>query len=148
MTPISHIILICDAKRGLIMHSQAVNGTNTLKIDREFHNELAASSHLSGSSPPGRTSNKSGPTSAVESPDYHEQDKMRFIRMLSKEFVDYAKTHADAAIIMVAPPRSLALLRQATEVDFKTRTTMEIDKDITKNTMDDIKLFINKIIKN
>ncbi len=144
MLDTSHIILVCDAKRGLIMRNQ---GNQPLHLEQEFHNDLAATSHQLGSSPPGRTSNKVGPGSAVATTNYHDQEKMRFIQTLAKSFIAYAQAHIDAAIIMIAPPKSLALLRQATAVDFKHRNVTEINKDITKNTIEDMNHFINKMIK-
>lgn len=130
------------------MQNQVIHAKNSLHIDHEFHHDLAASSHVLGNSPPGRTSNKGGPTSAVEATDYHEQDKTRFIYTLSKEFRAYAQMHHGADIIMIAPPRALALLRQSTGAEFKNRHKIEIDKDITKIKTDEFELIINKIISN
>ncbi len=144
----SHIILICDGKRGMILCNHTVEGRYSLHQEREFHHDLAASAHEMGSSPPGRTSNRGGPASAVESTDYHEQDKSRFIHSVADEFMAYAATRHEATIIMVAPPKALSVLRHVTGEAFKNRTVIESNKDITKNTMNDIDIFINKIIKN
>ena len=142
-----HIILVCDAKRGLFIRDLVENDKPSLKVEREFHNDLAARSQRLGTSPPGRTSNKSGPTSAVEPTDYHGQEKSRFIKALARDFIAYADLYSKAPVVMVAPPRALALLREATHTEFHGRPVIEINKDLTKHPMNEIELFLTDLFQ-
>lgn len=142
-----HIMLVCDAKKGLFIRDTASQGKPVLHIEREFHHDLASRAQQLGTSPPGRTSNKNGPTSAMEPHDYHEEDKMRFMTALAHDFIAYARDFQAARIMIVAPPKALSRLREVTREALNGRNMTEINKDMTKHPMSEIETFLLDIIQ-
>ena len=70
--------------------------------------------------------------SAVDATDWHELEKERFAKRVASALERLVRVERAKAIIVVAPPRTLAELRHALHADVKSRIVAEIDKDLTK----------------
>lgn len=89
---------------------------------------------------PGRSfSSSDSRRSAMEPPhDPHEQAKARFAALVAEHL---AAAHHDkrfSRLIVVAPPRMLGMLRRDYGEELGRCIAGEIDKDLTKATMDDV----------
>ena len=70
--------------------------------------------------------------SGVDTTDWHELEKERFAKRVASVLEHMVRREKVKAIIIVAPPRTLAELRKALHADVKSRIVAEIDKDLTK----------------
>ena len=59
-------------------------------------------------------------------------EKERFAKRVAAALEQLVRTEKVKAIIIIAPPRTLAELRNALHADVKNRILAEIDKDLTK----------------
>ena len=83
---------------------------------------------------PGGSSRAPPRTSAAAwtTTDWHELEKERFAKRVASALEQLVRAKRIKAIVVVAPPRTLAELRNAFHADVKNRIVAEIDKDLTK----------------
>jgi protein required for attachment to host cells len=133
--PHDTIIFVGDGRKALFLRNAGDEKFPDLKTERVFVDQNPATREQ-GSDKPGRLF--AGPTapnrrSAVEPTDWHELEEHRFARMVADAFEKLVRDRKVKAVIIAAPPRILAELRQALHGDVKARVMAEVDKDFTKH---------------
>ena len=79
-----------------------------------------------------------GRRSAVEPTDWHDIEEHRFARTVAAALEQVVRTSKAKALIVVAPPKTLAELRSAFHSDVKACIIAEINKDLTKHSIGEI----------
>ena len=89
--------------------------------------------HEHGSDRPGRVFKRArtNQRSAVAQTDWHELEEHRFAKRVATAMEGLIREHKIKALVVVAPPRTLADLRAAFHPDVKNRIVAEIGKDLT-----------------
>ena len=133
--PHDTIVFVGDGRKALFLRNAGDEKFPDLKTEQVFVDQNPATREQ-GSDKPGRLF--AGPTapnrrSAVEPTDWHELEEHRFARMVADAFEKLVRERRVKAVIIAAPPRTLAELRQALHGDVKARVMAEIDKDFTKH---------------
>src|SRR5690606_24131368 len=91
-----------------------------------------------GSDTPGRTAASMGSRrSGYGNTDWHGQDEERFA-VHAAEVLEKAALQADVDIVVLAPPRTLGVMREHWGRLTRARLIAEIDKDFTHRTTDDV----------
>jgi protein required for attachment to host cells len=70
--------------------------------------------------------------------DWHDLEEHRFARRVAAALEQLVRTRNVKALVVAAPPRTLADLRHAFHADVKARIVAEIDKDLTKHPIAEI----------
>ena len=97
------------------------------------------STHEQGSDRPGRVrAALSGRRSAVEPTDWHNIEEHRFARKVAAAMEQMVRAGWANALIVVAPPKTLAELRNAFHPDVKACIVAEINKDLTRHPLGEI----------
>ena len=111
-----------------------------LKAEKVFEEENP-STHEPGSDRPGRVSEAvlSGRRSAVEPTDWHDIEEHRFARKVAAAMEQMVRAGWTTALIVVAPPKTLAELRNAFHPDVKAYIVAEINKDLTRHPLEKLK---------
>ena len=96
--------------------------------------------HEQGTDRPGRAFQSVGKTmrSGMETTDWHELEKELFASRVAAALEQMVRGEKVKTIVVVAPPRTLAELRNAFHADVKNRIVAEIDKDLTNLPVDQI----------
>jgi protein required for attachment to host cells len=133
--PHDAIVFVGDGRKALFLRNAGDEKFPDLKTEQVFVDQNPATREQ-GSDKPGRLF--AGPTapnrrSAVEPTDWHELEEHRFARMVADAFEKLVRERRVKTVIIAAPPRTLAELRQALHGDVKARVMAEIDKDFTKH---------------
>jgi len=68
----------------------------------------------------------------MEQTDFHDQTEQRFLRDLAKRLDAAVLGGETKALILVAPPRALGVLRQAASEHLRGAIRAEVDKDYVK----------------
>jgi len=71
--------------------------------------------------------------SAVEPVDWHHIEEHRFAKKVAAAMEQVLRARKVPALVVVAPPKTLADLRSAFHVDVQARIIAEINKDLTKH---------------
>jgi protein required for attachment to host cells len=133
--PHDTIVFVGDGRKALFLRNAGDEKFPDLKTEQVFVDQNPATRDQ-GSDKPGRLF--AGPTapnrrSAVEPTDWHEIEEHRFARLVADAFEKLVRERKVKAVIIAAPPRTLAELRQVLHGDVKARVMAEVDKDFTKH---------------
>ena len=131
--PHDAFVFVGDGRKALFLRNAGDKRFPNLVTERVFADDNPATREQ-GSDKPGRNFAAAGSTrrSAMEPTDWHEIEERRFAKQVSAALEALVRERDAPALIVVAPPRTLADLRQALHGDVKARVIGEIDKDLTK----------------
>ena len=131
--PHDALVFVGDGRKALFLRNDGGAKFPNLVTERVFAEDNPATRDQ-GSDRPGRSfaSAHSTQRSAMESTDWHEIEEHRFVQRVSAALEALVRRLDAPALVIVAPPRALADLRQALHADVKARLIGEIDKDLTK----------------
>jgi len=133
--PHDAIIFVGDGRKALFLRNDGDEKFPNLRTEQVFVDHNPAT-HDQGTDRPGRLFPAAGASArrgAVESTDWHELEENRFARMVAEALEKLVRQRKVKAVIIVAPPRTLAELRHAFHDDVKARIIAEVDKDLTKH---------------
>ena len=137
--PHQALIFVGDGRKALFLQNDGDAKFLNLRVEKVFENENP-SSHEQGSDRPGRVSQGAvaGRKGAVEPTDWHDLEEHRFTRTVAAAMEQMVRASKATALIVVAPPRTLAELRNTIHSDVKACVIAEISKDLTKHPIGEI----------
>jgi protein required for attachment to host cells len=137
--PHNAYVFVGDGRKALFLRNDGDEKFPNLKTEKVFEEENP-SSHEQGTERPGHIGkgSQSGRRSAVEPTDWHDIEEHRFARKVAAAMELVIRAGKVKALVVVAPPRTLADLRGAFHPDVKARVIAEINKDLTKHSIGDI----------
>ena len=133
--PHDAIVFVGDGRKALFLRNAGDEKFPNLKTEQVFVDQNPAT-HDQGTDRPGRlfaSARARERRSALEPTDWHELEAHRFARMVADAFEKLVRERKVKAVVIAAPPRILAELRQAFHHDVKARILAEVDKDLTKH---------------
>lgn len=131
--PHNALVFVGDGRKALFLRNHGDAISPNLRMEKVFEEENPPT-HEQGSDRPGHLS-EAGPggrRSAVEPTDWHDIEEHRFAQRVAATMENMVRTTRAKALIVVAPPRTLADLRNAFHSDVKACVVAEINKDLTK----------------
>ena len=131
--PHNAFVLVGDGRKALFLRNEGDAKYPNLKTERVFE-DVNPPTQEQGSERPGRLSKAFGSNRrcAVESVDWHGIEEQRFAKNVAAVMEEIVRVRKVAALVVVAPPRTLADLRGAFHADIRERIIAEINKDLTK----------------
>ena len=137
--PHNALVLVGDGRKALFLRNEGDARSAKLKVERVMEDENPAT-HEQGSDRPGRVSESAvaGRRSAIEPTDWHDIEEHRFARTVAAAMEQAVRTSKVKALVVVAPPKTLAELRDAFHPDVKSCVVGEINKDLTKHPIGEI----------
>lgn len=132
--PHNAFVFVGDGRKALLLRNDGDEKFPNLRTEQVFAEENPPS-HEQGSERPGRVSkaSQSGHRSAVEPTDWHDLEERHFARQVAAALEQVVRERKVQALVVVAPPRTLADLREAFHSDVKACIVAEINKDLTKH---------------
>ena len=132
-------VFVGDGKKALFLRNAGDEKFLDLKAERVFAEDNPPSREQ-GTDHPGRAFKRAGTSqrSSMEQTDWHELEKHHFAQRTAAAMEQIVRDRNVKALVIVAPPRTLADLRQAFHPDVKSRILTEINKDLTKHTVAEI----------
>jgi len=132
--PHDALIFVGDGRKALFLRNAGDEKFANLKTERVFIDQPNPATHEQGSDQPGRAfSSIDSRRGAVGQTDWHELEERHFAREVAAALEKVVRERKIKALVIVAPPRTLAELRHAFHADVKSRIVAEIDKDLTKH---------------
>lgn len=133
------LVFVGDGRKALFLRNDGDAKLPNLRVEKVFENENP-STHEQGSDRPGRMSQGAvvGRKAALEPTDWHDLGEHRFTRTVAVAMEQIVRTSNATALIVVAPPETLAELRDAMHPTVKARIIAEINKDLTKHSVEEI----------
>lgn len=137
--PHDALVFVGDGRKALFLRNDGDTKCLNLKVEKIFENENP-STHEQGSDRPGRMSQgaTTGRKAAVEPTDWHELQEHQFTRIVAVAMEKAVRAKKGTALIVVAPPRTLAELRNVIHPDVKACVSAEMNKDLTRHSIEEI----------
>lgn len=136
--PQDAFVFVGDGRKALFLRNAGDAKFPNLKTERVFLDDNPPT-HEQGTDRPGRSISSVGPgRSGVEQTDWHDLEEHRFARHVAEAMERLVRERHVKALVVVAPPRTLAELRHVFHADVKSRIIAEVDKDLTKHPVDQI----------
>ena len=137
--PHNALVFVGDGRKALFLRNDGDAQFPNLRTEKVFEDENPPT-HEQGSDRPGRVSEAAfaGRRSAVEPTDWHDIEEHRFARKVAAAMEQMVRANKVKALIVVAPPKTLAELRNAFHPDVKACIVAEINKDLTKHPLGEI----------
>jgi protein required for attachment to host cells len=131
-------VVICDGKKALVLENVGDTKFLNLKTRQVYEQPLPKTSDQ-GTDAPGRSINSiDSRRSAMEQTDWHDQEEQRFLQKLAGHLDAEVNAGNAKALILIAPPRALGVLRQAYSPNLRSALRAEIDKDLVRMPVRDI----------
>ncbi len=132
--PHNALVLVGDGQKALFLRNAGDEKFPNLTTERAF-GESNPPTREQGTDRPGRAFKSAATTrhSSVEATDWHELEKQHFADHVASVLEQRVRSDNIKAIVIVAPPRTLAELRNVIHADVKKRVIAEVDKDLTKH---------------
>jgi protein required for attachment to host cells len=125
-------VVVCDGAKALVLENVGDEVFLNLKT-RELHDHPNPPTHEQGTDAPGRSFQSVGTArSAMEQTDWHDQSERAFLNRLASRLDAAVKAGKIKSLVIVAPPRSLGVLRNAYSHNLRAVLRAEIDKDLVK----------------
>jgi|SRR5487761_1165507 protein required for attachment to host cells len=141
MTKLPHdaLVFVGDGRKALFLRNTGDEMAPNLKAERVFAEENPPT-HEQGADRPGVAFATAGSTrrSSMEQTDWHHIEEQRFAERVAKALVDVVRSRNVPAILVAAPPKTLATLRRAFHAEVKAKIVGEIGKDLTKHPVGEI----------
>jgi len=137
--PHDAFVFVGDGHKALFLRNDGDGLYLNLKVEQVFTDDNPPT-HEQGTDRPGRAF-KSAATSrrsALEATDWHALEQHLFVRKVGEAMERLVRERNVKTLVIVAPPRTLADLRQELAADIRDRVVAEINKDLTRHPMDDI----------
>jgi protein required for attachment to host cells len=135
-------VVVCDGAKALVLENVGDAKFPNLRT-REMIEEPHASTHEQGTERPGRVHNSVGSArGSVEQTDWHDQAERKFLDSLMVKLDHAVATGQAKALIMVAPPRALGMMRQAYTQRLRDVVRQEVDKDLVKMPVHEIEKYL------
>lgn len=130
--PHDAFVFVGDGRKALFLRNEGDEKFLNLKTEQVLVDQNPPTREQ-GSDQPGRAFASVGSRrSAVEEADWHVLEEQRFAHEVAAALQRIVRDRKVKALVVVAPPKTLAELRKAFHSDVKNRIVAEIDKDLTK----------------
>ena len=138
--PHDALIFVGDGRKALFLRNTGDEKFPSLKTERVFAEENPPT-HEQGTDRPGSGFAGGAGThrrSHMGETDWHHLEEHRFTERVAAALESMVRKQSVPALVIVAPPRTLADLRHAFHADVKKRIVAEIGKDLTKHPVGEI----------
>jgi protein required for attachment to host cells len=137
--PHNAFVFVGDGRKALFLRNEGDEKYPYLKTESVFQDENPLT-HEQGSEGPGHVGKgiDASRRSTVELADWHHLEEHRFARKVAAAMEEVVRSRNVPALVVVAPPKTLADLREAFHADVKARVIAEINKDLTKHPVNEI----------
>jgi protein required for attachment to host cells len=142
--PSGALVLVADGRRALFMKNVGTAMSVRMEIADVMEAEPNPSNREQGTGPADRAVHQSGVrgTSTVEMPDYHSRAEHEFLIRVMNALDSQVQQGNVRAVVLVAPPKALATLRQVVTPLIKTVLQGEVAKDLVKEPLEKITMHL------
>lgn len=137
--PRNAYVMVGDGRKALFLRNDGDAIEPHLKTEQVLTGDNPPTREQGADRPGRATSGADGRRSAVGQTDWHDLEERRFARTIAETLEGLARDKSIPGFIIAAPPRTLAELRQSFNADIKERIIAELDKDLTRIPVEEIK---------
>jgi protein required for attachment to host cells len=131
-------VFVGDGRKALLLRNEGDAQYPNLKTEQVFANDNPPTREQ-GTDRPGRTNASVGARrSAMEQADWQTLDEQRFAKEVADTLYTLVLEQKIEALVIAAPPKTLAELRKSMHQEVEKRIIAEVDKDLTNQPVHEI----------
>ncbi|MBK5959063.1 host cell attachment protein [Rhodoplanes elegans] len=131
--PHDAFVFVADGRKALVLRNEGDEKFPNLRTEQVFVDADNPAAREQGTDSPGRAFASVGARrSSVEQTDWHVMEEQRFAKESAAALHRLVRDRKVKALVIAAPPKTLAELRRALHNEVKAVVVAEIDKDLTK----------------
>jgi protein required for attachment to host cells len=145
--PHNGYVFVGDGRKALFLRNEGDEKFPNLKTEQVFVDSDNPRTHEQGTDAPPRTfggPRNGSQRSTIEPTDWHDLEEHKFTRDVAAALEKMVRERKIEALVIAAPPRTLADLRQVFGSDVKKKIIAELDKDLTKQPVHEIERHLVK----
>jgi protein required for attachment to host cells len=132
-------ILVGDGRKALVLRNEGDETFPNLQTTTVFKDLPNPATSELGTDRPGRAvEHLTGRRSGMEATDWHEIAEQRFAQSVASTLCARDDAGDISALIVVAPPKTLAELRDSFSESLKRKIVAEVNKDLTRHPVHEI----------
>ena len=136
-------VLVGDGRKALVLRNHGDATFPDLRPSDVLVGENNPSTAAQGADRPGRSiDHASGRRSAVDQTDWHQLSEQKFASVVATALSN--REHEIGALIVIAPPRTLAALRDAFSSALQKNIVAEVNKDLTHHPIHEIERLLRR----
>lgn len=125
-------VVVCDGAKALVLQNTGNRLAPSL-VTKEVYEQADQKTSELGTDKPGRAYNSVGSLrSAVQQTDFHDQEEQKFLAKLAARLDKAVLAGETQALIVVAPPRAIGMLRREFSAHVRQAIKAEVEKDYVK----------------
>jgi len=136
--PHDAFVFVGDGRKALFLRNEGDEKFLNLKTEQVFKDDNPPTREQ-GTDRPGRTfASADGRHAGMAQTDWHDLEEHRFAHAVAAALEKVVRERGVKALVVAAPPRTLAELRRSFHADVQSLIIAEIDKDLTNQPIDQI----------
>jgi len=140
--PHNAFVFVGDGRKALFLRNDGDEKFPNLKTEQVIVGDNPRT-HEQGADKPGRSFSSVGARRAsVDQTDWHDLEEHRFARDVAATLQKVVRDRKIEALVVIAPPRTLAELRESFHQEVKQRIVAELDKDLTNHPVHEIEKLV------
>ena len=141
-------VLVGDGRKALVLRNEGDEKFPHLRALTVFKEQVTPSTADIGTDAPGRAvEHLTGRRSGMEQTDWHDIAEHKFAQNVAETLCAADHSGDINALIVVAPPRTLADLRNSFTVSLKSKVIAEVNKDLTHHPVYEIERLLTGTAK-
>ena len=144
LIPSGTLVLVADGRRALFMKNVGTAMSVQMEVADVMEAEANPPNREQGTGPADRVVHQSGVrgTSTVETPDYHSRAESEFLVRVMSALDSQVQQENVRAVVLVAPPKALATLREVVTPLVRSVLRGEVAKDLVNEPLEKITLHL------
>ncbi|MCX5519353.1 host attachment family protein [Kaistia defluvii] len=133
------LILVGDGRKALFLRNRGTPQALDLVVEHILDSADNPSTREQGTDRPGRVMQSVGSArSSVEQTDWHTLEEEKFAAIIAEALYRAALANGFTELVIVAPPKTLGMLRQSFHKQVNDRIHGEVPKTLTSTPVDEI----------
>lgn len=132
-------VLVTDGRKALYLRNEGDGEFANLRLVKKWESPVPADRDLRSDAPGRVFSSRGGSTrrSSYDEVNFHDQAETEFAEHIA-DFVNSQEADDSSRLVLVAPPRTLGVLRRHLRREVTDRLAAEIPKDLVKHPIPEI----------
>jgi len=129
--PHGALVLVADGKKVLFLRNQGDEGIIDLRTEAHDRREDAMDRDLKTDAQGAKNNTPGMGRLAVDETDYHQQEEDKWVKDAAEELKKRALRNDFDALVVIAPPKALGVLRKELHKEVERRIVLTINKEMT-----------------
>lgn len=140
--PADGLVLVADGRKAIILRNAGDEKFPNLRTEWSATDQNPRTADQ-GTDRPGRVRSNHR-RSSVEQTDWHEQQEIAFAKLAAASLAELVEVKKAHHIVIVAPPRTLAVLRRSLKDNHNVNVIGEFPHDLVNQPIGSIEAFISR----